>query len=300
VNATHAVDIEEIQTTRGEKALAIVLAVFLLVGLGWAYAKLDTRDRPYQEPAALPAADQAAIDRHEAARAELSAAQAAEARALTELELARERYRTALDAGQPAEDLRGKYRRADEALADARVQVTIARSRVAETAPAADAARERGVEQTRERFLSEARVTFILRLAFVLAALGAAYGLLLALRGSRYFTLGLAAVGSVAVLTLFFAGDYAEDYVEWRDTGPVALSAAGVALTLGAFWALQRYLQRRIPLRRVRKGECPFCGFPVAGNTSCEGCGRPVSGSCSHCGERRRVGVLFCGSCGRA
>jgi hypothetical protein len=90
-----------------------------------------------------------------------------------------------------------------------------------------------------------------------------------------------------------------EDRVDWRDTGPVVLSLAGIALTLGAFWGLQRYLQRRIPLRRVRKGECPFCGFPAAGNTSCEGCGRAVAGSCSHCGEHRRVGVAFCGSCGK-
>ena len=82
--------------------------------------------------------------------------------------------------------------------------------------------------------------------------------------------------------------------------GPVVISIAGVLLTMAAFWTLQHYLQRRIPLRRVRKHECPFCGFPVGGNASCEGCGRGVVGSCSHCGESRRVGVLFCGSCGKA
>jgi hypothetical protein len=32
---THAVDIEEIQTTRGEKALAVVFGIFILVGLVW-------------------------------------------------------------------------------------------------------------------------------------------------------------------------------------------------------------------------------------------------------------------------
>jgi hypothetical protein len=110
----------------------------------------------------------------------------------------------------------------------------------------------------------------------------------------------LAAVGAGAVLSIVFAGDYTEDYVDLQATGPFVLSLAGIALTLGAFWALQRYLQRRIPLRRVRKRECPFCGFPVGGNERCEGCGRGVVGSCSHCGEQRRVGVLFCGSCGKA
>jgi hypothetical protein len=105
---------------------------------------------------------------------------------------------------------------------------------------------------------------------------------------------------SGAILTLVFAGDYVEDYVEWNDTGLVVLSIAGIALTIAAFWSLQRYLQRRIPLRRIRKGECPFCGFPVNGNASCEGCGRTVTGSCGNCGEHRRVGVQFCGNCGEA
>jgi hypothetical protein len=300
VNATHAVDIDEIQTTRGEKALAIVLGIFLLVGLGWAYAKLDVRDRSYEPPAALTAEDQAAIARHNAAVEQLAAARAEESRALADLELKRERYRTALDAGQLAPSLRSEYREAERALAATRLRVADAEREVAETQPAADAANARRFDRAQERFLSESRLTFLYRLGFVLAVLGAAYGLLFLLRGSRYFTLALAAVGAGAVLTLFFAGDYVEDYVEWRDTGPVALSAAGIALTLGAFWALQRYLQRRIPLRRLRKGECPFCGFPGSGNPSCEGCGRTIAGSCSHCGERRRVGVLFCGSCGKA
>jgi hypothetical protein len=143
-------------------------------------------------------------------------------------------------------------------------------------------------------------VTFLLRLAFVLAVLGAAYGLLVALRGSRYFTVALAAVGAGVALSVVFAGDYTEDYVDLQATGPFVLSIAGIVLTMAAFWALQRYLQRRIPLRRVRKHECPFCGFPVGGNERCEGCGRGVVRSCSHCGESRRVGVLFCGSCGTA
>ena len=47
--ATHAVDVDEIQTTRGEKGLAVVLAVFILIGLVWAYDKLDRRDNPEEE-----------------------------------------------------------------------------------------------------------------------------------------------------------------------------------------------------------------------------------------------------------
>jgi hypothetical protein len=299
VNATHAVDIDEIQTTRGEKALALVLGIFILVGFVWGYTKLDTRD-PYAQPPALSAADQAAIDALAQAQAELSGAQAAESAALSELELRRERYRTALDAGQRAEALAAEYRQAERALALAEERVAAARSKVAELAPAAEAASERGFKALEAERRSDERLTFFLRLVFALMVLGAAYGLLHVLRGSRYLTLGIAAVGAAAVLTLVFAGDYIEDYVEWRDTGPVVLSAAGIALTVGAFWGLQRYLQRRIPLRRLRKGECPYCGFPASGGPSCEGCGHEVVAPCAQCAEPRRVGVAYCGSCGQA
>jgi hypothetical protein len=220
--------------------------------------------------------------------------------ALDQLELKRERYRTALDAGRPARALEADYQRAERRLASAQERLALAQQRARDATGPANAARDRAFEEQQARERREARITFFGRLAYCLVVLGLAYGLLLRLRGSRYFALGTAAVAVGAILSLIFAADYISDYVEWRDKGPVVISAAGVGLTIGAFWVLQRYLQRRIPLRRVRKGECPFCGFPARGNTVCEGCGRTVAGSCGHCGERRRVGVLFCGSCGKA
>jgi transcription elongation factor Elf1 len=78
------------------------------------------------------------------------------------------------------------------------------------------------------------------------------------------------------------------------------LSIFGIAATLVAFAALQRYLARRVPARRVRKHECPFCGYPVRKNQRCEGCGRDVVAECTTCHEDRRVGTLHCGSCGAA
>jgi hypothetical protein len=116
--------------------------------------------------------------------------------------------------------------------------------------------------------------------------------------GSRYFTVAVAVVGYAAILAFVLAADYITDYVDPLDLGPLVLSLFGIALTLLAFVALQRYLGRRIPLRRVRKRECPFCGYPVRGNRRCEGCGRDVVASCSACGADRRVGVLHCGACG--
>jgi hypothetical protein len=78
------------------------------------------------------------------------------------------------------------------------------------------------------------------------------------------------------------------------------LSLVGIVLTLLAFVALQRYLAKRIPGRRVRRRECPFCGYPVRDNTHCEGCGRDVLAPCARCDQPRRVGASHCGACGAA
>ena len=91
------------------------------------------------------------------------------------------------------------------------------------------------------------------------------------------------------------------DYVSWRHLGPLVLSLVGVTLSLLAFWGLQRYLVRRIPRRRVRRNECPFCGYPVRGSgTHCEGCGRDVVAECARCAAPRRVGTAHCAVCGDA
>jgi len=140
----------------------------------------------------------------------------------------------------------------------------------------------------------------LLRFVLVAASLGLGYWLLARMRrrGSRYFTVAVGVVAYAAILAFVLAADYITDYVDPLDLGPLVLSLFGIAITLLAFAVLQRYLARRIPLSRVRKRECPFCGYPVRGNRRCEGCGREVVASCAECGSDRRVGVLHCGACG--
>jgi hypothetical protein len=290
---------DEIEITRGEKLLAVVLAAFVFVGLIWGYDKLDLADGPY-DTTQLTQAEQAAVDRASDAQGRLGQAREARARALEELELSREAYRTALDAGRPAAALEREYRAAEERYAAAGRAVERAEAAVRASTPAAEASQRRAAERADDERRADERWTFVLRLGYTLLALALAYGLLLAARGTRWMTVALACVGAAALLALVMAIDYLEEYVDWQDAGPLALSLAGIALTLAALWSLQRYLRRRIPLRRVRKGECPFCGFPVRANTRCEGCGREVVAPCSTCGEPRRVGVAHCGSCGTA
>ena len=84
------------------------------------------------------------------------------------------------------------------------------------------------------------------------------------------------------------------------DLGPLVLALLGIGLTLAGFAVLQRYLARRIPVRRVRKKECPYCGYPAGQGDHCEGCGREVVAPCARCASPRRVGTLHCRACGAA
>jgi hypothetical protein len=296
-SAQAAVDIEEIQTTKSEKLLAVVMAAFLLIGGIWAYQKIDdvVRDATKVTPSAL---EQSATLEFSQAQSRLFQAQQEEQAARGDLELRREAYRTALDAGQPAADLERSYHEGEARFAAAQVSLRGAEQALEQARPAAEAA----YRHQQRGFRHSELIAFLARLAFVVASIAASYVLLgrMRKRRSRYFPLALAVVGSAAVLALVMASDYVTDYIDPLALGPLVLAIVGVALTLVAFAGLQRYLARRVPFRRVRKRECPFCGFPVGENDHCEGCGRQVIASCTTCAQPRRVGTLHCGACGHA
>lgn len=303
MNYAH-VNVEDIETTKSEKLLTVVLAVFVLVGAVWTYQKLDDTLAQALAPTTveLSAADQAALARLQTAEEAQAAAAGRVEQTRLELEFTREAYNTALNEGRPAGERRAAYRRAQEQYAEAQVALTASSESVAEAQPAAEAARIRSSELFRERFDRHELAAFGARLAFVLLLLGGSYVLLgrLRTRHSRYLPLALGTVGAAAVLALVMAGDYVTDYIDPLAFGPLLLSVAGIVLTSLAFLALQRYLARRIPIRRVRKLECPFCGYPVREGEHCAGCGRLVVSPCTTCHEPRRVGTAFCGACGRA
>ena len=296
------VEVEDIQTTKSEKLLAVVLAVFLLIGGLWTYEKIDDYVREAIETTRPTADERAAISGLENAERRLARARRAEREALTTLEVRREAYRTALEAGRETPALERRYRTAEARYEAAEAETRAAEREVEAARPPAREASRESRERLEQRLDRQELYIFLLRLVFVLASIAFSYWLLSRMRRrrSRYFPVALSAVGFAAVLAFVMAGDYISDYIDPLDLGPLVLSLLGTGLTLLAFVALQRYLARRLPSRRVRKRECPFCGYPVRQNEHCEGCGRAVVAACSTCSGPRRVGTLHCGTCGSA
>jgi hypothetical protein len=307
------VDPEEIEQTTSEKALAFVLAAFIFIGGVWGYVKLAEVDRPERGFGAvvtdLAPEQRNALQEEDAAQRELREARNEVDQATRELTLSREAYRTALEAGEPAEELRRGYVAAQRRLDAAEASADQAAARIAEVRPEAQEARAALAEahraeaaEARESEESHDRTVLLLRLALILGMSTGAIVLLGVLRSrrSRYLPLAIAWLGAFALLGIGLAADYAwGDITELSDLGPLFLAIAGTAITLAGFVALQRYLSRRLPIRRVRNRECPFCGFRGEGE-HCEGCGRRLLGECAECHAPRRVGTPHCATCGKA
>jgi hypothetical protein len=302
----------EIETSTAEKILALVLAVFIAIGAIWGYFKLDEiakSDSIAYAPAQklIGAEEFSAIREHRQTMLSVERDRRARQTATRRLELRREAYRTALDANEPSAGLRAEYESAQTELASASRELQGDVKIEAQTRPGAMEAqqrlselRQRAAEQEDEDRAHHDRIVFLLRLVLLILMLATAYWLLIRLRSrnSRYLPAALAWIGATAVLAIVMAADYTDNYIEFAEVGPLAISIAGIAVTLVAFVALQRFLAKRVPARRVRRGECPFCGFPLRDKPHCEGCGRAVIASCSSCHEDRRVGTSRCGNCG--
>jgi hypothetical protein len=306
-----SISADELTSTRGERYLAGALAIFAAIGVLWVYAKLDNVGRPvypttsFGIPPGLTS--DPAIDAQRAAQRRLETRQAQVRSARRGLELSREEYRTSLDAGSPAPNLEQRYRRAQSTFATANRQAAAAQQSVAATQPAADRAsrrieaEQRAISRDFEARSSRHRLlVFLARFALALSLLGLSFWMLrrFSRHRPRLVPLAGAAIATAVLLTLVFAGDYTTDYVNPLETGPVVLSLVGVAITLLTFMGLQRQVARRVPIRRVRRHECPFCGYPVGTGSHCEGCGRSVNGACASCSAPRRVGTAHCAACG--
>ena len=297
-------EVENIKTSATEKVLAAVLTIFILIGAIWLYeqiGKISEDEGFYRAPVSVE--DREALSEAARARGAVWQAEGKLRRAREAVQFTGDTYRTEIDAGLSGENQLAAYRISQQRLADARKSLSRARSEQRLTEPAAEIARENQAasreSSLKDQNRKETWVT-ILRLALVAVMLGLGYWWLSVVRRrrSRTLPLALAEISAAALLALFMAGDYGSDIGLFEDIGPLAISVIGILLTVLAFVALQRYLARLIPARRVRREECPFCGYPGHGKRHCEGCGRRIVGECATCHEPRRVSTPHCGNCG--
>jgi hypothetical protein len=292
-------DVDDIQTTRTEKLLAVVMTAFLLLGGLWTYQKLDDVVRGWTP---IPTVESAgpASERLRQAGSRLNRAQRMRQQALENLELRREAYRTALDAGRSAPQLEARYNAAQARLAAANREIRAATRAVAAVRPAARVEQERLQKRIDAAFDRQERNSFFARLVLTLLYIAGAYALLIWMRRrtSRWIPLAGSVVVAATILAFVVAADYLTDYLDPFDWGIAAIAAVGIAATLLVYWGVQRYLIRRIPQRRMKRRQCPFCGYPVRDNVHCEGCGREVVAPCTRCEAPRRVGTTYCGACG--
>lgn len=297
---TTPIDLDEIESTKSEKFLALVLTAFLLIGSIWFYVKVDDwigGARSWQ----LTAAEQKVIDARDAAWREQEQAELTADREKIDVDLAKDKLDLALAKREPTAELETVYRQELEQFDAARATEETARvkaERLSDRASVIEKKHQVPYESTERRWAIAG-----VRLAFILGWFAGSLRLVSTMRKrqSRFLPLGFAAVGSAVITALVFATDYILDYIDPLDLGPIVLSAVGAAATVGAFVGLQRWLAGRIPGRRVRNGECPFCGHPVrGGGPHCEGCGREVLAPCASCDVPRRVGSPHCPACGAA
>lgn len=299
---TTRIDTEEIASTKSEKFLAVVLAIFVLIGASWTYVKIHDWTGASDAWSYSESQQQILDQRDEADGNEFLAEEHLRA-VETDLNSARADLDLAVNRGEPTADLEVAYEDAQSEFAQAKENHEKFREEAATARAAAEEVERDHRERADDGSTWREWLSAGLRLALIAGMFAGSLAFInrLRVRDSRYLPLGFALAGSAVVMALVFAVDYITDFIDILELGPIILSLFGIAVTIAAFAALQRYLARRIPRARVRKNECPFCGFPVHGDgPHCEGCGREVVATCASCSSPRRVGSPHCPHCGTA
>lgn len=308
---------DEVESTRAEKLLALGFAAFLLVGGFWVMDRLGSIPKAPDYGAIAAAAGLPALEaqyrqaENDLARAQeaasVAAGQAEQAR--SDYEFKREEYRVALERGVDDPALAQAHDAARLAFEQASARAALAQATLLSfsdklTGPQA-AFGQAQLEVSRDLQRAENRyqlALFGLRFGYALPLFGLAVWLWFVLRRRRvrYLVLATAFVGFAGIQALALVGQYG--WYLLRDIGPIALSVSGSAVCVAGLVALRRWATstKRVVTVRLRRGQCPFCGFPlVAGADYCAGCGTKATEACPGCGTPNVARSAFCSHCGR-
>ena len=116
---------------------------------------------------------------------------------------------------------------------------------------------------------------------------------------NRWFPLAGSAVAFATIFAFVLAADYLTDYFDPFQWGLAVVAVLGIAATLLAYLAVERYIVRRLPQRRVRRRECPFCGYPVGSERALRGlrpAGRRAVRELRGAAPRRQRALRDCGA----
>lgn len=298
---SHQIEQDSPTITGGEKFLAVILSVFILIGTGWIYWQAYDVIIPRPSYTVTPEHQKATDDAIEASD-RLSELQYKLTQDQLALDQARADLDIAINSGDDTTQLRKSY-----IMAQKELELTKERHRVARIASESADAVSAEYDKAEQEAINNAEVSWHhwllagLRLALISAMLAGSlfWTQKMRQRNSRYVPMGLAVTISATILSLVFIIDYITDFIDILELGPIVLSALGIAFTLFAFFVLQRHLLKRVNRVRLRKGECVQCSFPIKDSLRyCGKCGILAAEKCESCGELNRLGLDFCSNCG--
>jgi hypothetical protein len=307
---------QQVETTRVEKVLAVVMVIFLLIGGGWVLDRLEELpERPNWEQArqelGIPELQQEVDELQRAvgraAKLEKETRQAYE-EAQTEYEFRREEYRTALDAGEQSPDKQRAYEEARETLEERKREHEVTQTLLEEKLQTLKQPRE-GLNARKQQLSERMRRwegrydlwLFLLRFGYAVPIFGlTVYGWQkLRAANNRYLIVGTAFVAAAGLQLAYVAVAYAWDV--FKDFGPVFISIVGTAISIAGIVTVRRYLFsfERVSQVRLRSEECPYCGFPRQHDSLyCVNCGERQRSPCEECGEPAPLLLPYCPHCG--
>ncbi|NPV71828.1 MAG: hypothetical protein HPY55_14530 [Firmicutes bacterium] len=310
-------EIEQVETGRVERILAVGMVVFLLIGGVWTLNRMSSLvphpDMPAIEAKHGTAKHNDTLNRLRLELQEADRLYAEEADRLAKSQAAyefrREEYRVLLESGKANDAAKSAWELAREDYEAALTRRDVAVT-VRDRARGALADEERAENEKRRLVFNEYESAvrlrelklFLLRCAYTLPVFILALTLWQRMRrtGSRHLILATAFLAFATIQAVVVAAQYS--YHLLRGYMQLAVSLAGTVLTAFGLVALRRYVlnPERLARSRLKRGQCPHCGFPRTAGKYCVSCGGIIEGACPNCGNPRPVNAPHCPSCGSA
>jgi len=304
---------EKIETTRGEKILALAMVIFLLIGgINVLNELKGIPDRPqmdtyYEEYGIFKLEaeeDNIAAELKTASKA-LENANAEFSRAKENYLFKREEYRVILDKGEKDEVKKREHEEARERYEKSQVRLDAAQAvcdeikvRLEQKREEVSNARKLASDEYKRDYQIYRLKVLGIRLAFVLPLLAVAIVMFLKAKKTRskYIIHANAFMAFASLLLMYMIIENVWKVVHIIGISVLGAVACGVSL---AYLKKQFFSFERISMSRLKENKCPWCGFPIRYEMPyCQNCGKKLAEKCPECGKMRPILARFCPNCG--